>query len=98
MGTTYDTVGNQTAVQTYDSTGTFQAGYYAAYDGTKKLIAFNDSDQGSCNNTPLPADCSSRSDAAWKYTYDGDGNQISQTDPRNVSTYTTLRCPGSSAV
>ena len=98
VGTTYDTVGNQTAVQTYDSTGTFQAGYYAAYDGTKKLIAFNDSDQGSCNNTPLPADCSSRSDAAWKYTYDGDGNQISQTDPRNVSTLHQLRCPGSSAV
>ncbi len=59
------------------------------YDGLKRVTGFNDSDQGSCANTPLPASCSSSSDTAWKVTYDADGNRLTQTDPRKVSTYTS---------
>ncbi len=89
VGMTYDPVGNTLAVQTDDSTGTVQASYTAAYDGLKRLLGFNDSDLGACQNTPQPADCSSTADTAWKYTYDADGNQLSQTDPRNQSMYTS---------
>jgi RHS repeat-associated protein len=89
VGTTYDTVGNTMSVLTSDSTGTVQASYVAGYDGLKKLLFFNDSDLGSCTNTPLPADCGSSTDKAWKYSYDNNGNQLSQTDPRNQSIYTT---------
>jgi YD repeat-containing protein len=37
----------------------------------------------------MPADCSGTTDTAWKYTYDADGNRLSQTDSRNQSRYTT---------
>lgn len=89
IGTTYDMLGNTASVTTYDSTGTARASYDATYDGTKELLGYNDSDLGSCQNSPMPADCSGTTDLAWKYTYDGDGNQLSQTDPRNLSTYTS---------
>ncbi|HVB74905.1 MAG TPA: hypothetical protein VNE38_15240 [Ktedonobacteraceae bacterium] len=89
VGTVYDTVGNTLSVTTYDSTGTPQATYSAAYDGLQRLTGYNDSDLGSCTDTPMPADCSNSSDTAWKYTYDADGNQLSQTDPRNESRYTS---------
>jgi RHS repeat-associated protein len=89
VGTTYDAVGNKLAVTTFDSSGTTKATYSAAYDGLKRLTGYNDSDLGSCQNTPVPADCSGTTDLAWKYTYDANGNQLSQTDPRNQSTYTS---------
>ncbi len=86
---TYDTLGNTTAVQTYDSTGTVKASYSATYDALKRRTGFNDADLGSCSDFPLPASCSDSSDVAWKYTYDADGNQLSQVDPRNQSIYTS---------
>lgn len=89
VGKTYDTVGNTLSVVTYDASGTAQATYSATYDGLKRLTGFNDSDLGSCASTPMPADCSSTTDTAWKYTYDADGNRLSQTDARNQSRYTT---------
>ena len=89
VGKAYDVVGNTLAVTTYDSTGTAKASYSATYDGLARLLGFNDSDLGSCANTPMPADCSSSTDLAWKYSYDGDGNQLSATDPRNQSIFTT---------
>jgi YD repeat-containing protein len=89
VGYTYDTVGNTLATTTYDSTGTSQAVSSAAFDGLQRLTGSNDSDLGSCANTPMPADCANSSDTAWKYSYDADGNQLSQTDPRSVSRYTS---------
>jgi RHS repeat-associated protein len=89
VGDTYDTMGNTTTVQTYDSTGTVKASYSATYDALKRRTGFNDSDLGSCGDFPLPASCSSSSDFAWKYTYDADGNQLSQLDPRNQGLYTS---------
>ncbi|HLG76689.1 MAG TPA: RHS repeat-associated core domain-containing protein, partial [Ktedonobacteraceae bacterium] len=89
VGTTYDPVGNTLSVVTSDSSGSAQATYSATYDGLKRLTGFNDSDLGSCANTPMPADCSGPTDTAWKYTYDADGNILSQTDPRNQSIYTS---------
>ncbi len=89
VGKTYDTVGNSLSVVTYDASGSAQATYSASYDGLKRLTGFNYSDLGSCANTPMPADCSGPTDTAWKYTYDADGNRLSQTDPRNQSRSTT---------
>jgi len=89
VGTTYDMLGNTVSVTTFDSTGTAQATYSAVYNGVKELLGMNDSDLGSCANTPMPADCSGPTDTAWKYTYDADGNRLSQTDARNQSRYTT---------
>ena len=66
-----------------------QASYSAVYDGLKRLLGYNDADLGSCQNTPMPADCGSSGDVAWKYTYDADGNPLSQTDPRNQSKYSS---------
>jgi len=82
-----DYLGNSDIVQTYDSTGTIQANYIASFDALSRRIGFNDSDLGSCSNTPLPAGCSSSSDLAWKFNYDADGNQLSSSDPRNKSVY-----------
>jgi YD repeat-containing protein len=87
--TNQDEVGNVTSTVTYDATSKAQATRSSIYDGLKRVTGWNDSDQGSCANTPLPTSCSSSSDTAWKVTYDADGNQLSQTDPRNVSTYTS---------
>ncbi len=89
VGTTYDRVGNTLSVVTADGSGTAQATYSATYDGLKRLTGFNDSDLGSCADTPMPADCSGPTDTAWKYTYDADGNILSQTDPRNQSISTS---------
>ncbi|HLG75756.1 MAG TPA: hypothetical protein VKX46_05040, partial [Ktedonobacteraceae bacterium] len=89
VGTTYDTVGNTLSVVTSDSSGSAQATYSATYDGLKRLTGFTDADLGSCANTPLPADCSGPTDTAWKYTYDADGNRLSQTNPRDQSRSTT---------
>src|SRR5579883_966889 len=89
VGTTYDPVGNTLSVVTADASGTAQATYSATYDGLKRLTGFNDSDLGSCADTPMPADCSGPTDTAWKYTYDADGNRLSQTDARNQSRYTS---------
>src|SRR5260370_41162994 len=47
VSNTYDTQGNTTAVQTYDSTGTVQASYSATYDALKRRTGFNDCDLGS---------------------------------------------------
>ena len=85
----YDTPGNTTQVQTYDSTGAVQASYNATFDGLKRRTGFNDSDLGSCSSPTMPASCSSNSDMAWTFTYDGDGNMLSQTDARNQTTYTS---------
>lgn len=90
VGKTYDVEGNTLSTITYDAAGTAQATYSAVYDGLKRLVGFNDSDLGSCRNTPMPADCGSSSDTAWKYTYDYDSNLLSQTDPRNQSTDTSF--------
>jgi RHS repeat-associated protein len=87
VGDTYDTLGNTTAVQTYDSTGTVKASYSATYDALKRRTGFNDSDLGSCSDLPLPASCSGSGDVAWKYTYDADSNLLSQVDPRNQAVY-----------
>ncbi|GHO64329.1 hypothetical protein KSC_032210 [Ktedonobacter sp. SOSP1-52] len=87
VGKTYDTVGNTLSVQTYDSTGAVKANYSASYDALKRISGFNDSDSGSCQNVPLPANCSGSTDLAWKYSYDADGNPLSQTDPRNKSVF-----------
>ncbi len=89
VGATYDMLGDMVSVTTYDSSGTAQASSNAVYDALKEPLGFDDSDLGSCTDTPMPADCSSTTDTAWKYTYDADGNQLSVTDPRNVSTYTS---------
>jgi YD repeat-containing protein len=89
VSTIYDMLGNTVSVTTSDSTGTAQATYSAVYNGVKELLGMNDSDLGSCADTPMPADCSGPTDTAWKYTYDADGNRLSQTDPRNQSRYTT---------
>ncbi len=83
-----DEVGNVTSVVTYDNTSYGLVRTNATYDGLKRRIGFNDWDLGDCNRGPLLPSCSNTSDSAWKYTYDGDGNVLSQTDPRNVSTYT----------
>ena len=82
-----DTVGNLYATLTYDNTTTPRAYQNATYDGVGRTIGMNDSDSGSCTATPLPAGCSSSSGTAWTYRYDADSNLLSQTDPRNVSTY-----------
>ena len=82
-------MGNVTSVVTYDNTSYGLVRTNATFDGLKRRIGFNDWDQGDCNHGPLPASCSNTSDNAWKYTYDGDGNVLSQTDPRNVTTYTS---------
>jgi RHS repeat-associated protein len=87
VGYSYDTQGDTTAVQTYDSSGTVQASYSATYDALKRLSGINDSDLGSCSNTPLPTSCSDGGDFAWKFSYDADGNQLSQVDPRNQAVY-----------
>jgi RHS repeat-associated protein len=84
-----DEVGNVTSTVTYDATSKAQATHSSIYDGLKRVTGWNDSDQGSCANTPLPTSCSSSSDTAWKMTYDADNNTLSQTDPRNVTTYTS---------
>ncbi len=84
-----DEAGNVTSVVTYDATSAGLARTTATFNGLKQRTGYNDSDLGSCGNTPLPPSCSSSSDTAWKYTYDADGNVLSQTDPRNVTTYTS---------
>jgi YD repeat-containing protein len=89
VGTTYDVVGNTLSTLTYDGIGTLQASYTATYDGAKRLLGYNDSDQGSCQDSPMPSDCSSSTDNAWKYTYDADGNQVSSVDPNNNQVYTS---------
>jgi len=89
VGNTYDILGDTTQVQTDDHTGVPQATYTATFDAIKRLTGFNDADLGSCSNTPLPPGCSNSSDTAWKVTYDADGNQLSQTDPRNQSVYSS---------
>ncbi|MFL5626095.1 MAG: RHS repeat-associated core domain-containing protein [Ktedonobacteraceae bacterium] len=87
VGTSYDVLGDATTVQTSDHTATVKATYSATFDALKRRTGFNDSDMGSCSNTPLPAGCSSSSDQAWKFSYDADGNMINQSDPRNQSVY-----------
>ncbi len=89
VGYSYDVPGDLTQTQTYDSTGTVQASYNATYDALGRLTGFNDSDLGSCTNSNMPASCSSSSDTAWKFTYDADNNELSQTDARNQTTYTS---------
>ncbi|MBV9615556.1 MAG: hypothetical protein JO031_08875, partial [Ktedonobacteraceae bacterium] len=84
-----DEVGNVTSTVTFDAKSKAQAARSSVYDGLKRVTGWNDSDQGSCANTPLPSSCSSSTDTAWKVTYDADGNQLVQTDPRKVSTYTS---------
>jgi RHS repeat-associated protein len=84
-----DEVGNVTSTVTFDAKSKAQATRSSTYDGLKRVTGWNDSDQGSCANTPLPTSCSSSSDTAWKVTYDADGNQLSQADPRKMSTYTS---------
>ena len=84
-----DEVGNVTSVVTYDNTSYGLVRTNATYDGLKRRIGFNDWDLGDCNHGPLPASCSNTSDNAWKYSYDGDGNLLSQTDPRGATTYTS---------
>ncbi len=84
-----DEVGNVTSTITFDANSTALATRRSTYDGLQEVTGWNDSDSGACSNTPMPASCSSSSDTAWKVTYDADGNQLSQTDPRNVTTYTS---------
>ena len=84
-----DEVGNVTSVVTYDNTSYGLVRTNAMYDGLKRRIGFNDWDQGDCNHGPLPASCSNTSDSAWKVSYDPNGNVLSQTDPRNQTTYTS---------
>ncbi len=85
----YDVPGNTTQTQTFDSNATLRASYSATFDALQRRTGLNDSDLGSCSNTPLPASCSGSSDTAWKFTYDADGNALSQIDPRNQGTYTS---------
>ncbi|GCE23204.1 RHS repeat-associated core domain-containing protein [Dictyobacter kobayashii] len=66
-----DVVGNLYATLTYDATTTQQAFQNATYDGVGRKVGMSDSDSG--NN--------------WVYSYDGDSNLVSQTDPRGTSTY-----------
>ncbi|GCE23180.1 hypothetical protein KDK_69800 [Dictyobacter kobayashii] len=66
-----DTVGNLVSTNTFDATSTIVASQSATYDGVGRKVGMNDSDLG--NN--------------WVYSYDGDGNVLSQTDPRGQSTY-----------
>ncbi|HEY1349190.1 MAG TPA: RHS repeat-associated core domain-containing protein [Ktedonobacteraceae bacterium] len=96
VGATYDMLGDSAVVTTYDSSGAARAISSATYDGIQELLGRNDSDQGSCANTPLPAGCSGTTDTAWKYTYDADGNPLLQTDPRNqqlATSYDALNRP-----
>jgi RHS repeat-associated protein len=46
VGNTYDTLGDTTAVQTYDSTGTVQASYTATFDALGRRTGMTDSDLG----------------------------------------------------
>ncbi len=85
----YDVPGNTMQTQTFDSNATLQASYSATFDALQRRTGLNDSDLGSCGNTPLPASCSGSSDTAWKFTYDADGNALSQIDPRKQGTYTS---------
>lgn len=96
----WDTAGNVTSIVTYGghvvSSGSIttiqlqaMAHTTAIYDGLKRRIGYDDSDLGSCQSTPMPTSCSSSSDTAWSYTYDADGNLLSQTDPRNITTYSS---------
>ncbi len=75
VGYTYDMLNDPISATTYDSTGTAQASSNAVYDGINELLGYNDSDQGSCTDTPMPADCSGTTDTAWKFSYDADSNQ-----------------------
>jgi YD repeat-containing protein len=84
-----DEVGNLLSTITFDASSKAQATRSSIYDGLQRVIGWNDSDEGSCTNIPMPASCSNSSDTARKVTYDADGNVLSQTDPRNVSTYTS---------
>ncbi|GHO48680.1 RHS repeat-associated core domain-containing protein [Ktedonospora formicarum] len=84
---TYDTVGNLLSTKTYDSSSTQLTFHTATYDALKRITGWNDSDEGSCINTPMPTSCGSSSDTAWKITYDADSNVQSQTDPRGQSIY-----------
>nr|MBA2393449.1 RHS repeat-associated core domain-containing protein [Ktedonobacteraceae bacterium] len=89
VGTNYDGLGDTILVQTFDHTATVQATQSATFDALKRRTGMNDSDLGSCQNTPLPAGCSSSTDWAWKLSYDADGNLLSQSDPRNQHVYTS---------
>ena len=84
-----DEVGNVTSTITFDATARAQAVRSSSYDGLQRVTGFNDSDAGSCATVPMPPSCSSSSDMASKVTYDVDDNVLSQTDPRNVTTYTS---------
>jgi RHS repeat-associated protein len=84
----FDTVGNTIATNTYDASSNRQAYRTAAYDGLSRVTGWNDSDSGSCSNTPLPTSCGSSSGTAWKTGYDANSNAISATDPRGQTTYT----------
>ncbi|HZS77167.1 MAG TPA: hypothetical protein VFA41_11195 [Ktedonobacteraceae bacterium] len=83
----YDVLGDTTQAQTFDSSATLKAGYTATFDALKRRTGFNDSDLGSCANSPLPPGCSSSSDTAWHFSYDNDSNLLSQTDPRSQGIY-----------
>ena len=86
---TYDVLGDTTQTQTFDSSATLQASYSATFDALKRRTGFSDSDLGSCSNTPLPPGCANSSDTAWHFSYDADGNLLSQIDPRNQAAYSS---------
>ena len=84
-----DEAGNLLSTVTFDASSKALAVRSSLYDGLGRVTGFNDSDSGSCANTPMPASCSNSADTAWSVSYDVDGNVLSQTDPRNVTTYTS---------
>ncbi|GER88987.1 hypothetical protein KDW_31490 [Dictyobacter vulcani] len=87
--TNYDTANNVTSVLTEDGAQKNQAYYSATYNALGRNTGYNDPDSGACSASYLPPNCQNASDTAWKFTYDGNGNILSQTDPRGQATYTS---------
>ena len=98
-----DTVGDVTSTITFDSASKQLASHSSTYNGLKQVTGWNDTDSGSCANATLSSGCLNSSDTAWKVSYDANGNQLSQTDPRGQTTYTSYDaldrplCRGTSA-